>query len=567
MDERLIDEIIEKNNIVDVIGKYFPLKKTGSNFKARCPFHDEKTASFVVSEKKQIFKCFGCGKGGNVIHFVQEYEKLSFYEALKKLAARVGIVLQQSKVDTKKRNRRDLIYSIYKLAGDFFADNLFKHGDFALQYLSERGFSNDTIQKFQIGFALDSFTALRNYLLKNNINEKILPNTGLFTQNGRDLFRNRLMFPIHDHTGKTVAFGGRILHEDQEGGKYVNSPTTEIYTKGNELYGLFLTKYEIQKKDAVLISEGYTDFLRLYEKGFVNSTASLGTSLTDGQIRLLNRYTNNFYILYDGDKAGRNAAVRAAGNVIKQGGKAYLVLLPDDADPDSFLQENDPAELQNLIEKATTLPKFLQDDSSLNMETRAKLDTLIEILNKIDDEISKELFIKEISEIFGISEHAIRSKIRPKRKKADTKTTQNLVLNRFEEERNLICLLLNNKFLYKNVAQEIDSTYFFSDEYRNIYKLMQEHIEDMKQISTLLDMTEDDLIKNDITELMMLQTPDIAVEELIKNLKLRKYQTELKDINKRILENPKDRELFSQKNELRKKILMLDKKIVRRTLY
>ncbi|MCF7793706.1 MAG: DNA primase [Candidatus Cloacimonetes bacterium] len=567
MDQRIIEEVIDNNNIVDVIGSYFPLKKTGSNFKARCPFHDEKTASFVVSEKKQIFKCFGCGKGGNVIHFVQEYEKLSFWEAMKKLAQRAGIVLQQSPVNTKKKNRRDLIYSIYKLAGEFFCDNLFKHGDFALRYLSERGFSNDAIQKFQIGYALDGFNSLKNYLIKNSINDKILPNTGLFTQGGSDLFRNRLMFPIHDHTGKIIAFGGRILHDDQSGGKYVNSPTTEIYTKGNELYGLFLTKYEIQKKDTVLICEGYTDFLRLYEKGFTNCVASLGTSLTDGQIKLLGRYTNNFYMIYDGDKAGRKAAVRAAGNVIEHGYKAYIIQLPSETDPDSYLQENDAAKLNDLISNALSLPKFLQQDKSLQLEERAKLDTLIEILNEMNDEISQELFIKDISEIFGISEHAIRTKIKKRKPNRTKVTTQKTLLNKFEDEKNLICLILDNKILYKKVAQEIDSTYFFSDAYKSIFGIMQEHIEDMGQISSLVDYTDDEIIKSTITELMMLPVPNTSVDENINNLKLRKFQTELKYINTRIRENPKDRDLLSQKNELKKKVLTLDKRKVTKTLY
>lgn len=567
MDQRIIEAVIENNNIVDVIGSYFPLKKTGSNYKARCPFHDEKTASFIVSEKKQIFKCFGCGKGGNVIHFVQEYEKLSFWEALQKLASRAGIVLQQTTVNTNKRNRRDLIYTIYKLAGDFYSNNLFKYGDFALKYLSERGFSNETIQKFRIGYALDGFNALKNYLIKNKINEKILPHTGLFTSNGSDLFRNRLMFPIQDHMGKIVAFGGRILQETQTGGKYVNSPTTEIYTKGKELYGLFLTKYEIQKKNAVLICEGYTDFLRLYEHGFQNCVASLGTSLTDNQINLLSRYANNFHLIYDGDKAGRKAAIRAASNVLKQGCKAFIIQLPEDADPDSFLRENDRNALEKLIGNALTLPKFLKQDKRLNLEERTKLDVMIEVLNEMNDEISRELFLKEISEVFGVSEHAIRTKMKKINSAPIEKIPQIIALSKHEDEKILLGMILNDKFLYKKVAQEIDSTYFFTDAYKRIYNIIREHIEKMNQISGLLDYTEDEFLKNKITELMMLPVANTSAAEIINNLKLRKFQIELKNINARIRENPKDRDLLSQKNELKKKILKLDKRKVTKTLY
>ncbi|MDO9576536.1 MAG: DNA primase [Candidatus Cloacimonadales bacterium] len=570
MDQRQIDEVLERNNIVDIIGSYFPLKKTGSSYKARCPFHDEKTASFVVSEKKQIFKCFGCGKGGNAIHFVQEYEKISFFEALKKLAEKAGIVMQQTAFTKQKSSKRDLIYKIYELAGHFFEDNLYNHGDFALDYLKKRNISENTIRKFQIGFALDSFNALRNALIKNSINEQIIPQTGLFTSNGRDLFRQRLMFPIHDHSGKIIAFGGRILLEGQEGGKYVNSPTTEIYTKGNELYGLFLTKYEIQKKDFVLICEGYTDFLRLFESGFTNSVASLGTSLTDGQINLLSRFTHNYYIVYDGDKAGRKAAVRAAGNVIKAGHKAHLVDLPENDDPDTFLMNNETDDFQALIDTAKTLPNFLFEDKSLIMDEREKLDTFIDILTEMNDQIAKELLVREISEVFKISVQAISSRIRKKRNPTGS-TNRNpnsgMALDKFGDEKNIIREILNNIISYKKVAQELDSSYFFSDVYSKIFKLLQEHLEDMAQVSALIDLTDDIVVQNTIAELIMSDAPNVAVEELINDLKLRKYQKELKNINSRILENPQDMELTSKKKELKKMILTLNKKIVRNTLY
>jgi len=570
MDQRQIDEVLERNNIVDIIGSYFPLKKMGSNYKARCPFHDEKTASFVVSEKKQIFKCFGCGKGGNAIHFVQEYEKISFMESIKKLAAKAGIVLQQTFANTRKSSKRDLIYKIYKLAGLFFEESFSKHGQIAHNYLLKRNFSDETIKKFQIGFALDSFNALRNALIKNNINEQIFPQTGLFTSNGKDLFRQRLMFPIHDHTGKIIAFGGRVLLDDQSGGKYVNSPTTDIYTKGNELYGLFLTKYEIQKKDFVLICEGYTDFLRLYECGFTNSVASLGTSLTDGQINLLSRFTHNYYIAYDGDKAGRKAAVRAAGNVIKSGYTAKIIEFPDDVDPDTFLTNHKADDLQTLIETAKSLPTFLLEDRKLAMDEREKLDNFVDILSDMNDEIAKELLLKEISEVFGISAYAVSSRVRKKR----IPTRQNgsipapvIQVNKFIEEKNIISNILNNKIYYKKVAQELDSSYFFSDVYRKIFELSQKHLEDMSQVSALIDLTDDIILQNTISELIISDVPEVEIDELINSLKLRKYQKELNNINARIMENPKDMELFSKKKELKKMLLTLNKKIVRKTLY
>lgn len=565
MDRTDIDRILEMNNIVDVVSSYIPLKKAGSNYKARCPFHEEKTASFVVSEKKQIFKCFGCGKGGNALTFVQDYEKISFPEALQKLAQRAGITITTTRVSKEKHSRRDLVYKIYRLTSAYYQDNLFKHGQFAMEYLQNRKIKGETIKKFEIGYALDSHGGLKNYLLKNNINEQILASTGLFTSNNNDLFRNRLMFPIHSSTGKVLAFGGRVLLENQGGGKYVNSPTTDIYTKGNELYGLFVTKNDVSRRDQALIAEGYTDFLRLYENGFTNSVASLGTSLTDSQIKILSRFTNNFLIVYDGDKAGRKAAVRAASNIIRNGYNAKIVNLPQADDPDSFLLKNGPEKLQKLLTNSQQLPEFLLEDTILDMDKRAKLDELIEILNEMEDEIARELFVQEISTTFKVSESAIISRIRLRRKRE--KEPQMQTIEKFGEERELLINILNDTIYYKKVAQEIDSSYFLSQKYKKIYEIVAEHLEKMGQIPSLLETIEDEAIKNVVAELIIADPPKAQIGDVLSGLKLRKYQKELKQINDQILSNPKDMDLFQKKNELKKKIIGLNKKVVRKTLY
>ena len=565
MDRTDIDRILEMNNIVDVVSSYIPLKKAGSNYKARCPFHEEKTASFVVSEKKQIFKCFGCGKGGNALTFVQDYEKISFPEALQKLAQRAGITITTTRVSKEKHSRRDLVYKIYRLTSAYYQDNLFKHGQFAMEYLQNRKIKGETIKKFEIGYALDSHGGLKNYLLKNNINEQILPSTGLFTSNNNDLFRNRLMFPIHSSTGKVLAFGGRVLLENQGGGKYVNSPTTDIYTKGNELYGLFVTKNDVSRRDQALIAEGYTDFLRLYENGFTNSVASLGTSLTDSQIKILSRFTNNFLIVYDGDKAGRKAAVRAASNIIRNGYNAKIVNLPQADDPDSFLLKNGPEKLQKLFTNSQQLPEFLLEDTILDMDKRTKLDELIEILNEMEDEIARELFVQEISTTFKVSESAIISRIRLRRKRE--KEPQMQTIEKFGEERELLINILNDTIYYKKVAQEIDSSYFLSQKYKKIYEIVAEHLEKMGQIPSLLETIEDEAIKNVVAELIIADPPKAQIGDVLSGLKLRKYQKELKQINDQILSNPKDMDLFQKKNELKKKIIGLNKKVVRKTLY
>ena len=569
MDQHVIDEIIERNDIVDVISSYIPLKKTGSNFKARCPFHDEKTASFIVSPKKQIFKCFGCGKGGNVITYVQEFEKISFPEALRKLAARAGITVQQTMQSKGKDSKRELIYKIYELTTGYFYKNLIEHGSGALKYLVERDIKDETIKKFKLGFALNSYGGLRNYLLKNDINEKILVTTGLFTSKNNDLFRERIMFPIHSSTGKVVAFGGRKLHENQSGGKYVNSPTTDIYTKGNELYGLFDTKYTISKKDHALICEGYTDFLRLYENGFTNSVASLGTALTDSQISILSRFTENIYMLYDGDSSGRKAAVRAAGKILGKGYNVKIVGLPKTDDPDSYIRNNGAESMKEMIDKAKPLAEFLKDDEVIGVDKKGKLSVLFDILNEIEDEVAQELLIQDIAETFGLTGHAVSSKIRKKRRsfKKETEDTELSKIEHFTEERNIILLIINNQSLYKKVAQEVDLSYFLTGKYRKIYKIISEHIEDMGNIPALISKIDEEDTRNMLSELSMSDLPTQTIDDAIIALKTRKFHTDLKIINEEILNDPTNMELFAKKNELKKEILKINKKVVRKTLY
>jgi DNA primase len=523
----------------------------------------------MVSERKQIYKCFGCGKAGNVITFIMEYEKISFIETLKKLAARAGITIKETKADPKKKTRKDLIYKIYSLTTSFYKENLQKHGQFVLEYLKKREITEETVAKFDIGYALDSYGGLKNYLLKNSINEKILEHTGLFSKSEKgifDTFRNRLMFPIHSITGKVIAFGGRVLQDDQSGGKYINSPTTEIYTKGNELYGLFVTKHEIQKRDFALVCEGYTDFLRLYENGFTNSVASLGTSITDAQINLLSRFTKNIFIIYDGDIAGRKAAVRAAGNVIKKGYNTKIVVLPEKEDPDNFLVNSGKEKLQEKIENAKLLPIFLLEDDLMGLENRGKLDLLLEIVNEIDDKITREFFVKEIADDFKISETSIFSKIKFSQYRKRNVPVRADILQ-FPEERNLLKSVLNEKYLLKKVAQEINSSYFFLKIYKNIYEEIIKYVKNSEHISGLLNQIEDEIIKNTIGELLIEDVPNISIDEILKAMKLRKYQKDLQDINQQMVNEGSNKELLDKKNKLKKEILNMNSKIVRKTLY
>jgi len=293
MDNNLINQIRQSNDIVEVIQDYLPLKHVGTNWRGICPFHNDTTPSLYVSQPKQIYKCFACGKAGNVLGFVADFEKLSFIEAVKKLAQRAGIVVPEYEKTQTVSTKREQLLHVYKSAADFFTTSLFAHGKQVLEYLEKRSFSPDTAKELQLGYALNSEKALLNYLMKEGLSVSLLKDSGLFgnySGNLTDLFRDRLMFPIHNSFGEVIAFGGRILEEKSGVGKYMNSPGTELYTKGKELYGLFKTKYNISKLGYALVCEGYFDFLRLFESGFINSVASMGTALTEDQRKLLDRF-------------------------------------------------------------------------------------------------------------------------------------------------------------------------------------------------------------------------------------------------------------------------------------
>ena len=571
INDQFITKLLTAINIVDVISFYLPLKKSGSNYKTRCPFHEEKSGSFLVSEPKQIYKCFGCGKSGNAITFIRDYEKVSFIDAVKKLAERANILIPDTYEKTKKNSKTELIYQVYELTNEFFRENLKNHGSMAKRYLSSRQLSEATIDKFNIGYSLDSFSSLKSYLQRNHINEKILSETGLFKIKENsiyDMFRDRLMFPIHSYNGKVVAFGGRALTAEQEKlGKYINSPTTDIYTKGKELYGLNITRYDISKKDMVLIVEGYMDFLRLYENGVTHVAASLGTSLTIEQIELLSRYTQNFYMLYDGDNAGKNAAIKGAGLIIGKGYNAKIVSLPDGHDPDTFLLNNPSSILYELIDKAETLSIFLKNRPEI-MDSKKSLEFLTELSKDIQDPVFRELFIKEMSDAFQISEMSLLKKSGSINKKRVDRPKL-IKMEKQSEERRLIQCILKKPEIIKKVAETIDISYFINDGYKKIYKTLTENdmINYLEKPADLLERIEDEEIKGILSSLYFEEDYDFDSDDLMIQIKIRKYQEDLNIINEEISKTPDNNELFEKKIFLKREIQHLSKHVVHKTLY
>ncbi len=569
IDPALIDEIRERNNIVEVIGSYIPLKRAGSNFKARCPFHDEKTASFNVNEKKQIFKCFGCGKGGNVFTFIQEYEKVSFIEAVTRLAQRVGIQIEKSHAESDQPTKRDILLQIYRQALDFFVQNLKENGETARRYMLERGISEEIIAKYEIGLAPNSFNALKEHLLRKKFDTRILRESGLFSfGNGGeafDYFRNRVMFPIHNILGKVVAFGGRVMPGDPSKAKYINSPETSLYTKGDELFGLYQTRYDASKLNQIIICEGYTDFLRLASNGVVNAVASLGTALTEKQISLAGRYTSNFVMLYDGDNAGRKASLRAAMEIHKRGFSAQIASLPDEEDPDTFLMRHSVEELRQIVENAVSMPLFMKQTTSLGLEEKEKIDMLIEVLGNIEDPVAQELQARDFGEVFGVSTKALLSKIKPTHGDSRQEVRDGPDLHRYSEERLLLKLMLDERILCEKVCEEIDPDYFFTNEYRYIFEKLCVCVAEMKKTESIIEMIDNEEIRNMLSEMMMEDTPDVPVEEITAQLLTRKHLRELKSLEEKISKDIDNIELIQKKEKIKKRIRQLGKSVVFRT--
>ncbi len=360
--ENILDDILNKTDIVELISSYFPLKRAGRNFKALCPFHNEKTPSFMVNPQKQIFHCFGCGRGGNAFSFLMEYERMDFLEAVRTLASKAGIALPQDSSSSKTTSLVSNLYKINGLARNFYKNILNSSvGASAREYLNKRNINKETIQIFALGLSLDKWDSLLNYLRSKNISLTLLEKSGLFcSREGGgyyDRFRKRLIFPILDVKDRVIAFGARALTDEKEVAKYINSPESLIYVKGRHLYALNLTREEIRQKDCAVVVEGYFDCITAYQAGIRNVVASLGTSLTVDQIRLLKRYTRNVIMVYDSDQAGQDATMRSLDLFIQEAEvmNVRVAVLPPDFDPDSFLRKYGSGAFQNLINAARGL--------------------------------------------------------------------------------------------------------------------------------------------------------------------------------------------------------------------
>lgn len=418
-----IEQIKNRLDIIDVVGDFVKLKKRGSNYLGNCPFHNEKTPSFTVSPAKELYKCFGCGKSGNTITFLMEHEKLNYADALRWLAARYNIEIEETQVSDQQKQQMqvaDSLYVINSFAGKFFDEQLFNTEDgkaIALSYLKERGFREEIIKKFQIGYNPSQRDTLTKALLANQFNRDLLPKTGLVVVRNEtelvDNYRGRIIFPIHNNSGKIIGFGARVIGKADKAPKYINTPENELYVKSKVLYGAYFARMAIDKQDECLLVEGYTDVVSLHQAGVENVVASGGTSLTIDQLRIVKKYTNNLTIIYDGDSAGVKAALRGLDMALEEGLNVKLVLIPDNEDPDSYVNKVGAAAFQQFIRENKKdfiifqLEVMLKDaGNDLNQKNILvnQIAETISRINKAEDFTKQQEYIKQCAALLKIDE-------------------------------------------------------------------------------------------------------------------------------------------------------------------
>jgi DNA primase len=429
--QQTIQQILSRIDIIEIIGGFVKLKKRGVNYLGLCPFHNEKTPSFTVSPVKEIYKCFGCGRSGNTISFLMEHEKYSYAEALRWLAAKYNVEIEEKELSPEVRQQQQVAESLYIINGfaqKFFSDTLFgsEEGiDIGLSYLKERGFSADIIRKFQLGYNPDQRDVFARAAVAAQYNPELLVKTGLVIQRDEKLvdnYRGRIIFPVHNHTGKIIGFGARIIRTNDRAPKYINTPENEIYVKSKILYGSWLARQAIDNQDECLLVEGYTDVISLHQAGVGNVVASGGTSLTVDQLRLVKKYTNHLTIIYDGDSAGIKAALRGLDMALEEGLDVKLVLIPDKEDPDSYVRKVGASAFRDFIAANKKdfilfqLEVALKDagaDSNKKAEVVNRMAETIARINKAEDFTRQQDYIRHCSEILRIEEaglHALVNK-------------------------------------------------------------------------------------------------------------------------------------------------------------
>ncbi|MDD5238788.1 MAG: DNA primase [Candidatus Omnitrophica bacterium] len=524
--ENILEDILSRINIVEIISGFIPLKQAGRNFRALCPFHHEKTPSFMVSPDRQIYHCFGCGESGNAFKFLMRYERLEFPEAVEALAKKAGVALPQTaKDDQRGTSIAQQLYKINELTAIFYRNNLSSpDGIRAKNYLLKRGIKEDTLKSFNIGYAPQNWDGLINHLRQKTISLALMEKAGVILprEGGGyyDRFRNRIIFPITDIKSRVLGFGARVLDDTLP--KYINSPETSVYTKGKNLYGLNLAKDGIRENDFAVIVEGYLDFIMPYQEGLTNIVASLGTALTTEQVRLLKRYTRNAVIIYDPDMAGELATLRSLDIFIEEEIDVKVVTLPKGFDPDSFTKQNGIEKLKDRIKHASNLFEYklgiLKSRYDIK-EAEGKRDVVYEMLltiNKFKNSILKSEYIKRLSEELNIDEHYILeelNKVKDNRlhtviHQAAPKKASNIN----PVEKLLIKLMLEEKELIETIRQHLEPADFQDEKTAKIVSIMFDLVGQGKNLepNSLMNYFGEEEISQIICESMFL--PEVSDE-------------------------------------------------------
>jgi DNA primase len=425
--QQTIQQILSRIDIIEILGGFVKLKKRGYNYMGLCPFHDEKSPSFTVSPVKEIYKCFGCGRSGNTISFLMEHEKYSYVEALRWLAAKYNVTIEESSLSPEtiiQHQVSDSLFVINSFAQKYFSNNLFETEagtDVGLSYLKERGFREEVLKKFQVGYCLENRNAFAKAAISNQFNQEYLLKTGLVVSRNDELldnYRGRIIFPVHNTTGKIIGFGARIIKSNDRAPKYINTPENEVYSKSKILYGTWFARQAIDKNDECLLVEGYTDVVALHQSGIENVVASGGTSLTINHLRLVRKYTNNLTIIYDGDNAGVKAALRGLDMALEEGLNVKLVLIPDKEDPDSYVNKLGPAAFRDFIAankkdfilfQVEVALKDAGNDTSKKASVVNQIAETISKINKAEDFTKQQDYIRQCSELMKIEETGLNA--------------------------------------------------------------------------------------------------------------------------------------------------------------
>jgi DNA primase len=479
-----IQQITNRIDIIDVVGEFVKLKKRGANYLGLCPFHGEKTPSFTVSPSKEIYKCFGCGRSGNTITFLMEHEKYSYVEALRWLANRYNVEIEETEVSNEVKQQQQAAESLHiinSFAQKFFTAQLeTEEGkDIAVSYLHERGFNKETIEKFQLGYNLQARNSFAHAALKNQFNTELLIKSGLVVSRNDELvdnYRGRIIFPVHNNTGKIIGFGARVIGKADKAPKYINTPENEIYVKSKILYGLYFARQAIDKNDECLLVEGYTDVISLHQAGVENVVASGGTSLTTDQLRLIKKYTNNLTIIYDGDAAGVKAALRGLDMALEESLNVKLVLIPDNEDPDSYVRKVGANAFKDFVAankrdfvlfQLEVMLKEAGNDVSKKNEVVNHIAETISKINKAEDFTKQQEYIRRCASLLKVDEVGftnlvnkfIRDKISKEEKKFQASETKffETITNEKNEQAfdNAINLLLEDEYQEREVVKRL----------------------------------------------------------------------------------------------------------------